>query len=79
MPTATRYPGGRWCPQDEFECSNHLCVSQSWVCDGADDCGDDSDEQLSLCREFVFTILYLNFVFPYKQCMTPPLPLCKQS
>lgn len=52
--TATRYPGGRWCPQDEFECSNHLCVSQSWVCDGVDDCGDRSDEQLSLCCEILF-------------------------
>ncbi|XP_024120448.2 low-density lipoprotein receptor-related protein 2 [Oryzias melastigma] len=46
---ATRYPGGRWCADYQFQCANRLCVSQGWVCDGVDDCGDDSDEQLSLC------------------------------
>lgn len=56
---ATRYPGGRWCPQSEFQCANRLCVSQSWVCDGVDDCGDRSDEQLTLCCEKYF----LHFIY----------------
>lgn len=54
--TATRYPGGRWCRPEQFECSNHLCVNPHWVCDGNDDCGDASDEQLSLCCEKYFFI-----------------------
>lgn len=60
--TATRYPGGRWCHPDQFECSNHLCVSQSWVCDGTDDCGDRSDEQLSLCCEKPFFSFSLRLI-----------------
>ena len=27
-----------------FRCENGACVSKSVVCDGANDCGDDSDE-----------------------------------
>ncbi|KAJ0015964.1 hypothetical protein NQD34_014254 [Periophthalmus magnuspinnatus] len=27
----TRYPGGRWCPPQQFECTNHLCISKSFV------------------------------------------------
>lgn len=49
FPTATRYPGGRWCPSNQFQCDNKLCVNQQWVCDGFNDCGDRSDEQLNLC------------------------------
>ena len=46
---ATRFPGGRWCPDHQFQCKNLLCVNQNWVCDGFNDCGDRSDEDLSLC------------------------------
>ncbi|MBN3296498.1 LRP2 protein, partial [Amia calva] len=27
----TRFPGGRWCPEFEFECQNHLCINKNWV------------------------------------------------
>ncbi|CAH1789469.1 unnamed protein product [Owenia fusiformis] len=33
------------CVVDGFKCKNDQCVQQSWVCDGADDCGDNSDEE----------------------------------
>lgn len=69
LPTfpATRYPGGRWCRPNQFQCANRLCVSPSWVCDGVDDCGDRSDEVLSLCCEknyhfYPYNIL-LNVLF----------------
>jgi len=46
-----RFPGGRYCPESKFECGNHLCVNQGDLCDGTDDCGDNSDESPSLCSK----------------------------
>lgn len=33
------------CPPKEFQCRNGMCVAPSFVCDGDDDCGDNSDEE----------------------------------
>jgi low density lipoprotein-related protein 2 len=54
-----RFPGGRYCPESKFECGNHLCVNQGDLCDGTDDCGDNSDESASLCSKSVFMFLYI--------------------
>ena len=33
------------CAPDEFTCGNGQCQHQNYVCDGSDDCGDNSDEE----------------------------------
>lgn len=47
--SATRFPNGTYCPPFLFECKNHVCVQPHWKCDGDNDCGDNSDEELHLC------------------------------
>ena len=32
------------CSKDDFLCANDKCVKASMICDGKDDCGDESDE-----------------------------------
>jgi low density lipoprotein-related protein 2 len=61
-----RFPGGRYCPESRFECGNHLCVNQGDLCDGTDDCGDNSDESPSLCSKPAFVVLYLAENGPLK-------------
>lgn len=38
-----------FCRPDEFICNNTLCKLHAWVCDGKDDCGDNSDEDTEMC------------------------------
>lgn len=47
-----RFPGGRYCPESKFQCKNNLCVSTVDLCDGTDDCGDNSDEAAEVCSNF---------------------------
>lgn len=41
MPFMCKSPA---CPTNSVHCSNGRCVNQAFKCDGADDCGDGSDE-----------------------------------
>lgn len=41
--------GAFFCRADEFICNNTLCKLHTWVCDGKDDCGDNSDEDIDMC------------------------------
>lgn len=33
------------CPSNQFTCASGKCILNSWVCNGYNECGDDSDEQ----------------------------------
>lgn len=33
------------CTQGDFKCDNGICIPGIWVCDGQDDCKDNSDER----------------------------------
>ena len=50
----------RTCPSSEFTCDNGGCVSRSWLCDGDDDCGDNSDETGQQCGEICLKKLCLS-------------------
>ena len=39
-----------YCNKGEFNCTNGHCISASNKCDGKNDCGDNSDEELPSCK-----------------------------
>lgn len=43
------FAGSLACRADEFVCNNTLCKLLVWLCDGEDDCGDNSDEDSHMC------------------------------
>lgn len=46
------------CFGNRFRCNNGHCIFHGWVCDGDDDCGDNSDEDASLtCGMITFSVM----------------------
>ena len=46
------FPG--YCASDEFKCKNGRCVYRDLLCDGYNNCGDDSDEKS--CKKLLLSI-----------------------
>jgi len=45
------------CGDGMAECgsgASRSCIHESWVCDGYDDCGDNSDEDPNICGQRIF-------------------------
>ncbi|XP_071495091.1 low-density lipoprotein receptor-related protein 1-like [Diadema antillarum] len=38
------------CRESQFECNNGRCIDQNWLCDGDNDCGDNTDETYGGCN-----------------------------
>ena len=47
----TPVPTRPTCSPNDFQCNNSRCVHKSWLCDGDDDCLDNSDETNDQCRK----------------------------
>ncbi|KAJ8042077.1 Low-density lipoprotein receptor-related protein 3 [Holothuria leucospilota] len=60
---ATTYPSGKplSCRYPEYhQCSNGYCISHDLTCDTVNHCGDNSDEDPSLCKEEVYRWMELS-------------------
>lgn len=42
------------CPLRQFKCNNGKCIQLAWMCDGTDDCGDNSDETAPQCTSLLY-------------------------
>lgn len=49
------------CPLRQFSCKNGNCIPMPWVCDGTDDCKDNSDESPTVCKRKLNFFFYLYF------------------
>ena len=48
------------CGDSHYKCTNKKCIKDTWRCDGADQCGDKSDEEYctsELLKEKLVTLL----------------------
>ena len=63
------------CKGDEFTCNNKRCIRRTWVCDGENDCQDNSDEEKYLCTTTVMPNCR-SYEIPCRSSNTGPIGRC---
>lgn len=51
------------CDPRYFTCRNGNCIQREWLCDGDDDCFDESDEDVTLCGKNPVGCLWYSCLF----------------
>ncbi|KAL1456759.1 hypothetical protein WDU94_001462 [Cyamophila willieti] len=61
------------CQSDAFRCINGKCIPKRFVCDGANNCGDNSDEKYCTCNK------YSEFTCRNKRSCIPMAYVCDRK
>ena len=52
--------GSSGCDDGQWECNDGGCITEGWLCDGTEDCDDNSDESESTCGGGQYSTIALH-------------------